>query len=219
MLSDLKPNTEGKNNFFYTLGAASFLLVFISFVVIGTYKILLAILSDYNLTALDLLFFTSGIMITVLFTILGLLSSIKKQNQTIAKGVLHILKGKLNTGVPRSSISFGDSLNNLFKSPTDADIQGSISLVDLSNPDNPLFKGEFSNMDEMNDLKKNIMDKMLQSQGEFKGKKMTKKDMLAKLKLSELQEELKKAVDSEDWLWAASIRDEIANRTEDKPGE
>jgi protein-arginine kinase activator protein McsA len=82
----------------------------------------------------------------------------------------------------------------------------------MSNPNNPIFQGDFKNMDEMNEMRKNLIDKMLNSQKEFKGKKMTKQEMLDSLSVRELKAELKIAVDSEDWLWAASLRDKIAEK-------
>jgi protein-arginine kinase activator protein McsA len=94
----------------------------------------------------------------------------------------------------------------------DDDISGSVSLYDVSNPDKPIFEGDFKNSEEMNEIRKNLIDKMLNSQKEFKGKKMTKQEMLDSLNLRELKAELKIAVEAEDWLWAASLRDKIAEK-------
>jgi protein-arginine kinase activator protein McsA len=59
---------------------------------------------------------------------------------------------------------------------------------------------------------------MLNSHREFKGKKMTKQEMLNELSLRELKAELKLAVEAEDWLWAASLRDKIAEKDVKKKG-
>ena len=42
--------------------------------------------------------------------------------------------------------------------------------------------------------------------------------MLDSLNLRELKAELKMAIDSEDWLWAASLRDKIAEKDTKKKG-
>ena len=47
---------------------------------------------------------------------------------------------------------------------------------------------------------------------------MTKQEMLNELSVRELTADLKLAVDAEDWLWAASIRDKIAEKDVKKKG-
>jgi hypothetical protein len=188
----------------------------ICFTAFGIFNLLRAFFTEYNLTTLDLLYFTSGILLLFSIAIVNLLTEIRDQNKTIAKGVLHLLRNKLKNE-PKPKANFGDMLKDLFsKQPgmdmDNDDITGSISLYDVSDPDNPIFQGDFKNADEMNDIKKNLIDKMLNSQKEFKGKKMTKQEMLDELSVRELKTELKLAVDAEDWLWAASIRDKIAEK-------
>ena len=187
----------------------------ICFTAIGVFKSGKAFFTEYNLTALDLLYFTSGIMILFMIAIVNLLSDIKSQNKTIAKGVLNLLKQKVNNSPSKPTTPFGDMLKNLFsRQPgmSDDDISGSVSLYNIDDPDNPIFQGDFKNSDEMNEVRKNLMDNMLNSKKEFKGKKMTKQEMLDSLNLKELRAELKMAIDSEDWLWAASLRDKIAEK-------
>lgn len=193
----------------------------ICFTAIGIFNLVRAFFTEYNLTSLDMLYFTSGIMILFMIAIVNLLSEIKNQNKTIAKGVLHLLKQKLNNGPSKPTTPFGDILKNLFsRQPgmSDDDVSGSISLYDVNDPDNPIFQGDFKNSDEMDQIKKNLMNKMLNSQRDFKGKKMTKQEMLDSLNLRELKAELKIAIDSEDWLWAASLRDKIAEKDTKKKG-
>jgi hypothetical protein len=193
----------------------------ICFTAIGVFNLGKALFTEYNLTTLDMLYFTSGIMILFMIAIVNLLSDIKKQNVTIAKGVLHLLKQKVNNNSSKPTTPFGDMLKNLFsRQPgmSDDDVSGSISLYDVSNPDNPIFQGDFKNSDEMDEIKRNLMNKMLNSHKEFKGKKMTKQEMLDSLNLRELKAELKLAIETEDWLWAASIRDKIAEKDTKKKG-
>lgn len=192
----------------------------VCFTAIGVFNLVRAFFTEYNVTTLDMLYFTSGIMILFMISIVNLLSEIKNQNKTIAKGVLHLLKQKLNNN-PLKPTPFGDMLKNLFsRQPgmSDDDVSGSISLYDVNDPDNPIFQGDFKNSDEMDQIKKNLMNKMLNSQREFNGKKMTKQEMLDSLNLRELKAELKLAIDSEDWLWAASLRDKIAEKDTKKKG-
>ena len=193
----------------------------VCFTAIGIFNLGKALFTEYSLTTLDLLYFTSGLFILFLIAIVNLLSDIKKQNITIAKGVLHLLKQKVNNNSSKPTTPFGDILKNLFsRQPgmSDDDVSGSISLYDVSNPDNPIFQGDFKNSDEMDEIKRNLMNKMLNSHKEFKGKKMTKQEMLDSLNLRELKAELKMAIETEDWLWAASIRDKIAEKDTKKKG-
>lgn len=124
----------------------------ICFTAIGIFNLVRAFFTEYNLTSLDMLYFTSGIMILFMIAIVNLLSEIKNQNKTIAKGVLHLLKQKLNNGPSKPTTPFGDILKNLFsRQPgmSDDDVSGSISLYDVNDPDNPIFQGDFKNSDEM----------------------------------------------------------------------
>jgi hypothetical protein len=184
----------------------------ICFTAIGVFNLGRAFFTEYNVTTLDMLYFTSGIMILFMIGIINMLSEMKKQNKAIANGVLHLLKQKSNK---IHTTPFGDMLKDMFsRQPgmNNDDMSGSISLYNIDDPDNPIFKGDFKNSDEMNEVRKNLMDNMLNSKKEFKGKKMTKQEMLDSLNLKELRAELKQAIDLEDWLWAASLRDKIAEK-------
>jgi hypothetical protein len=213
--SETPPKEKLTDNIFIGILGLILIASSICFTAIGVFNLGRAFFTEYNVTTLDMLYFTSGIMILFMISIVNLLSEIKNQNKTIAKGVLHLLKQKLNNGPSNPKMPFGDMLKNLFsKQPgmSDDDISGSVSLYDVSNPDKPIFEGDFKNSDEMNEVRKNLMDNMLNSKKEFKGKKMTKQEMLDSLNLKELRAELKQAIDLEDWLWAASLRDKIAEK-------
>lgn len=223
MIPDLNSTSKEKKPNKIIIAILGIILVVssICFTTLGIFKLLIALFSEYNLTTLDLLYFTSGILLLFSIAIVNLLTEMRDQNKTIAKGVLHLLKLKANGVGPKPAGSFGDVLKNLFgKQPgiDSDDITGSISLYDVTDPDNPIFEGDFKNAEEMNDMRKNLIDKMLNSQKEFKGKKMTKQEMLNELSVRELKAELKLAVDAEDWLWAASIRDKIAEKDVKKKG-
>ena len=214
MIPDFETPTKEKNTNNIPLGIIGSILIASSvcFTAIGSFNLGKAFFTEYNMTTLDLLYFTSGIMMLFMIAIINMLSEIKKQNKAIANGVLHLLKHKTNK-TPTSP--FGDVLKNLFsRQPgmSDDDISGSVSLYDMSDPSNPIFQGDFKNSEEMNDMRKNLMDKMLNSQKEFKGKKMTKQEMLDSLNLIELKAELNIAIEAEDWLWAASLRDKISEK-------
>lgn len=207
-----------KNNFLISFVGFVLILSAICFTGCGTVKLFMALFTGYEATVMDLLYFTSGSVLLFLIGMTNILMDIKSQNKTIAKGILHLLKHKIEPPQKKRG-SFEDTLKNLFnRQPgmTDDEVSGSISIYDMSNPNNPIFQGDFQNMDEMNDLRKNLMDKMLNSYKDFKGKKMTKQEMLDTMSLRELKVELKMAVDSEDWLWAASLRDKIAEKEEGK---
>lgn len=223
MIPDLNSTSKEKKPNKIIIAILGIILVVssICFTTLGIFNLLRAFFTEYNLTTLDLLYFTSGILLLFSIAIVNLLTEMRDQNKTIAKGVLHLLKLKANGIGSKPAGSFGDVLKNLFgKQPgmDSDDITGSISLYDVTDPDNPIFEGDFKNAEEMNNMRKNLIDKMLNSQKEFKGKKMTKQEMLNELSVRELKAELKLAVDAEDWLWAASIRDKIAEKDVKKKG-
>lgn len=212
-------NEKIKNSFFLSIIAIGLILNALFFFCYGSFRLGWAMATDYTATTTDLFYFSMGIIMIFLIVMTSILMDIKKQNQTIAKGVLHLLRQSLDSPNKPRGTSFQDTLKNLFsRQPgmSGEDVSGSISVYDMSNPDNPIFQGDFNNMDEMNDLRKNLMDKMLNSPKEFKGKKMTKQEMLDILTVRELKSELKSAVESEDWLWAASLRDKIAEKEQPK---
>lgn len=209
-------------NIFVSILGLILIVSSICFTALGTFNLFKALFTDYSLTTLDLMYFTSGILLLFSVAIVNVLTEIRDQNKTIAKGVLHLLKQKIQTSNNfQSTGSFGDALKNLFGTQpgmSDDDVSGSISLYDANDPDNPIFQGDFKNANEMNEIRKNLIEKMLNSQKEFKGKKMTKQEMLNESNLRELKTELKIAVEAEDWLWAASIRDKIAEKENKKKG-
>jgi len=191
------------------------------FTVIGIFNLIRALFTSYNLQTIDLMYFTSGMLLLFSMAIVNVLTEIRDQNKTIAKGVLHLLKNKIGSS-PMPAASFGDVLKNLFgRQPgmSDDDVSGSISLYDPNDPDNQIFKGDFKNANEMDDIRKSLIEKMLNSQTEVRGKKMTKQEMLNELSLRELKAELKTAVETEDWLWAASLRDKIGEKEEGNNSE
>lgn len=216
-----EPKEKIKNNFFLSFVGLVLILSAICFTGFGIFQLLFALFTSYNATVMDLLYFTSGAMLLFFIGITNILMDIKSQNKTIAKGILHLLKGKIdatNSATKRRG-SFEDTIKNLLsRQPgmSDEDVSGSISIYDMSNPNNPIFQGDFKNADEMDDMRKNLIDKMLNSHKEFKGKKITKQQMLDTLSIRELKAELKMAVDAEDWLWAVSLRDKIAEKEDNR---
>lgn len=212
-----------KSNFFVSFVGLILILSAICFTGFGSFQLFVALFTGYEATVMDLLYFTSGAMILFFIGITNILMDIKTQNKTIAKGIMHLLKLGVNKNTnTRRRGSFEDTINNLLgKQPgtSNDEVSGSISIYDVNNPNSPIFQGDFKNADEMNEIRKNLIDKMLNSQKEFKGKKMTKQQMLDTLNVRELKAELKMAVDAEDWLWAASLRDKIAEKeTSNKKG-
>jgi hypothetical protein len=210
--SETPPKEKLTDNIFIGILGLILIASSICFTAIGVFNLGRAFFTEYNVTTLDMLYFTSGIMILFMIGIINMLSEMKKQNKAIANGVLHLLKQKSNK---IHTTPFGDMLKDMFsRQPgmNNDDMSGSISLYNIDDPNNPIFKGDFKNSDEMNEVRKNLMDNMLNSKKEFKGKKMTKQEMLDSLNLKELRAELKQAIDLEDWLWAASLRDKIAEK-------
>ena len=189
------PKEKITNNIFVAILGLILIVSSICFTAIGLFNLGKAFFTEYSVTTLDLMYFTSGITILFLISMVNLLSDIKSQNKTIAKGILHLLRQRLkdenNFSKPKSPL--GNIFKDLFgRQPgmSNDDVSGSISLYDPNDPDNPIFQGNFKNADEMDDIKKNLIEKMLNSQKDFKGKKITKQEMLDSLNLKELRAEL-----------------------------
>jgi hypothetical protein len=193
---------------------ALFVLVFIGisavFTGYGLYKIFEAMFTSYTLQTIDIAYFTSGTLLLSLFAIFVILGEVKKVSETTAKAVVHLMR----KDKPTSNSQFSNFLSNMFpgSAPKSPDFSGSISIIDMENPDSPIFSGDFKNNEELQELRNSMINKMLNSKSEFKGKKMTKQDILNSMSIEELDAERIKAENAEDWLWAATIRDKIAEK-------
>lgn len=178
------------------------------FLISGSIAITKAIFTEYVTKTIDVVKFSFGLLIPFTLAIMLYLVEIKELNESIAKAVIHMMRKERDekTINPRGLFNpFGP----LGGSGVDPTFTGSISIVDMSNPDNPIMRGDFNNMDEMNELRNKLINKMLSSEGEVGGKKMNKKEILDTLTIDELEQERIKAEQEEDWLWAAAIRDKI----------
>lgn len=213
--------TEKKKSTINEILKAVFVLFFVVvttvFSFIGIIRIFKALFTDYTLQTIDLAYFAVGIGLLSLFAVFVVLDDIKKMSEATAKATLHIMR-KQNSQLGNSSSSspFSSLLNNMFGNQSVAgdpnSFSGSISVVDLNNPNNPIFKGNFNSHEELQELRNKLINKMLNSQGEFQGKKMTKQDMLNTMSIEELDTERIKAEQDEDWLWAAALRDKIKEK-------
>ncbi|GIV43859.1 MAG: hypothetical protein KatS3mg035_0982 [Bacteroidia bacterium] len=197
------------------LAVLGFLAISFIFAGIGLYGIVKALFTEYTIQTNDILYFFSGTGMFMLFAILIILGEIKQMLVTFGELLIQVsinqrtkdLKSNIN---PLSNIvrnMFGQ--NNTFNKN---DFKGSISVVDLNNPEKPIFKGDFNNIEEMQELRKKLLEKLLNSHGEFNGKKMTKQEMLDTMSIEELDAERIKAEKEEDWLWAAALRDKIKEK-------
>lgn len=213
--------TEKKKSTISEILKAIFVLFFVgvtlTFSFIGIARIFKALFTDYTLQTIDIAYFAVGIGLLSIFAIFVILDDIKKMLDTTAKAVLHIMRKQNEQSKSTiSSNSFSSLLGNMFGNQSVAgdpnNFSGSISVVDLSNPKNPIFKGDFNSHEELQDLRNKLINKMLNSHGEFQGKQMTKQDMLNTMSVEELDAERIKAEQDEDWLWAAALRDKIKER-------
>jgi len=216
MISNKKPQPKEKktNDTIVVILGGILIISSIVFTVLGIFNIFRALLTERNLKELDIVYFTSGMLLLFSIAIVNTLSEIKEQNKEMSKGIVNLLNAKINTP-PNPMNPINDVLKNLFNKPPGINpdgVTGSISVFDANNPNNPIFQGDFKNADEMNEMRKNLIDKMLNSKKDFNGKKMTKQEMLNQLNVNQLKDELKIAVEAEDWLWAASLRDKIAEK-------
>ena len=135
---------------------------------------------------------------------------IEKSNEAVLEAVhaLMVTKNKeleaKKTTLPNSK----SALDEFFKD-LGSGMSGSISLVDLNNPDKITFQGNFENEDEMKKLRDELINNMLNSETNFKGKTLTKKETLEQMTKEEVQQELDKAIVDEDYIWASKLRDKL----------
>ena len=144
MIPNFETPKETKNSFFLNLIAVGLILISVGFLSYGSFQLIWAMATDYTATVTDLIYFSVGIIMVFLIGMTSILMDIKKQNQTIAKGVLHLLRQSLDSPNKPRGTSFQDTLKNLFsRQPgmSNEDVSGSISVYDMSNPNNPIFQG------------------------------------------------------------------------------
>ena len=139
MIPDLKPTSKKnkKSNILTAFLGIILITSSICFTVMGVFNLFRAFLTEYNLKTLDLMYFTSGILILFSIAIVNVLTEMRDQNQTIAKGVLHLLKNKVSPS-PKPAGNFSDIIQDLLGRQSgvgDENISGSISMYDISNPD------------------------------------------------------------------------------------
>lgn len=193
--------------FFKSLAILVIIAITVGFTIIGSYKLGKSLFTNYDLQAIDVIELVGGLSLLFLMTIVILTVEIKSKVQSIGEAVLVLLKPKPS---PASPFDFLRGLAG------QDGIKGSINVVDLTNGEmgESIFKGDFSNLDELKDLKNKIMTSMLNSQKEFKGKQVTKQEMLDTMTLEELEAERIKAEQEEEWIWAAAVRDKIKEKSQ-----
>jgi len=202
-------NSGGKiSAFFKSLAILIMIVISIGFTIAGLYKLGKSLFTPYDLQAIDAVELTGGLALIFLMSIIIIAVEIKSKVQTIGESILVLLKPKTN--MPSNPMDWLSKLRN-----PSGDISGSINIVDLTNggTGESLFKGDFSNINELHELRGKLLSSMLNSQREFKGKKITKQEMLDTMTVEELEAERIKAEQEEEWIWAAAVRDKIKEKT------
>lgn len=189
------------------LGILLMLLIAIGFTTFGILNLGKAVFTSYEFQTLDAIELAGGLSMLFLMSIIVLLVEIKTKVQTIGEAVVVLLKPKPT--MPSSPIDFFSSLAG------PDGVKGSINVIDLSkgNAGESLFQGDFSNLNELHELRNKLLTSMLNSQKEFKGRQVTKQEMLDTMTLEELEAERIKAEQDEEWIWAAAVRDKIKEKT------
>jgi len=184
------------------------IVVAVGFTLTGLIKLCQSLFTSYDLQAVDAIELTGGLALIFLMAIVVISVEIKSKVQTIGEAVVVLLKPK------PSSPSLG---SDLFKHLSGrGDVSGSINIIDLTNggTGESMFKGDFSNLNELHELRNKLLTSMLNSQKEFKGKQVTKQEMLDTMTLEELEAERVKAEQEEEWIWAAAVRDKIKEKSQ-----
>jgi len=181
-----------------------------SFSLIGFYKLGKSLFSSYEFQTIDAVELIGGLSMLFLMAVLVIVVEIKSKVQTIGEAVVVLLRPK--SPMPSSPLDF---LRNM-SGPEGQDIKGSINIIDLTNggTGESMFKGDFSNLNELHELRHKLLSSMLNSQREFKGKQVTKQEMLDTMTLEELEAERVKAEQEEEWIWAAAVRDKIKEKNQ-----
>lgn len=194
--------------FFKSIAILMMIVVAVGFTLTGLIRLGQSLFTSYDLQAIDAIELTGGLALIFLMAIVVIAVEIKSKVQTIGEAVVVLLKPKPSSPSPLGS--------DLFKHLSGrGDISGSINIIDLTNggTGESMFKGDFSNLNELHELRNKLLTSMLNSQKEFKGKQVTKQEMLDTMTLEELENERIKAEQEEEWIWAAAVRDKIKEKT------
>jgi hypothetical protein len=196
--------------FFKSIAILIMIVVAVGFTLTGLIKLGQSLFTTYDLQAIDAVELTGGLALLFLMAIIVISVEIKQKLQTIGEAVIVLLKPK--SPMPASPLDF---LRNM-SGPAGQDIKGSINIIDLTNggTGESMFKGDFSNLNELHELRNKLLTSMLNSQKEFKGKQVTKQEMLDTMTLEELEAERIKAEQDEEWIWAAAVRDKIKEKSQ-----
>jgi hypothetical protein len=192
---------------FKSIAVLVMIVIAVGFTITGLIRLGQSLFSSYDLQAIDVVELTGGLCLLFLMAVVVIAVEIKSKVQTIGEAIVVLLKPKPN--LPASPLDF---LRNM----TDQDgIKGSINIIDLTNggEGESMFKGDFSNLNELHELRNKLLTSMLNSQKEFKGKQVTKQEMLDTMTIEELEAERVKAEQEEEWIWAAAVRDKIKEKT------
>jgi hypothetical protein len=184
------------SSFFKALIGITIVLISCLFLIVGTYGMVRAALTEYPLQSLDVTFFAFGLLLLVSLSLFIQIMNIQKTIQAIAGGTLALVTKAKN-----------EQEKNIFNN-----MQGTVKVFDMSNPENAIFEKEFNSIKNLMQLRDEVISKLLGSEGEFEGQKMTKQEMLDKMSLDQLEKERHKAEQDEDWVWAAAVRDKIVEK-------
>ena len=196
-----------KENFFLLFLMSIFLLSLSAITIFGFVQMTRGLFTEYKATTFDLLSLTGGFLSLGIITTISSINDLKKSFKS--------LEDKLNSNKSNSTPpNISNVMSNFFprNMGDSTGFSGSVKIINLDNPDEPIFNSDFENESDFTNIKKEILDHFLKSQGEFHGKKMTKEQVLKKMSVDELKIEEKKAIEKEDYVWAAALRDEIKKR-------
>ncbi|HUU89500.1 MAG TPA: hypothetical protein VMX17_17335 [Candidatus Glassbacteria bacterium] len=194
--------------FFKSIAILAMIIIAVSFTLIGLIRLSQSLFTSYDLQPLDAIELAGGLSLIFLMAIIVIVTEIKSKVQTIGEAVVVLLKPKPT--MPSSPMDFFKNLGG------QDGLKGSINIVDLTNggTGESLFKGDFSNINELHELRNKLLTNMLNSQKEFKGKQITKQEMLDTMTIEELEVERIKAEQDEEWIWAAAVRDKIKEKSQ-----
>lgn len=205
-----KKNSK-KDNVLVMLLMSIFLLSLCALTIFGFAQLTRGLFTEYKATTFDLLSLTGGFLSLGFITIISMINDLKKGLKSLED---KLSEKQTSSTPPTTPPDISNIMSKLFSGNKDGNpgFSGSVKIINLNNPDEPIFNGEFDDMKDFQNIKKEIVDKFLKSQGEFHGKKMTKEEVIKKMSVDELKQEEQTAIQNEDYVWAAALRDEIKKR-------
>lgn len=207
--------TKKENSFLFNFLTAIFFLIIATLFINGLFNIVEAAFTSYTATAKDVIYFLIGITTIGFITCIYILDQVRQNmisiaasNTIVVESLIKLLNLQKKNNTPPT-----DYIKDILKDPT---ITG-FTILDLTDPKfNQLNQEDFEKKEQQNeDLIKKFFYKGKSNplKKEMPEKPFTEEKIKSST-IKELNDALDKAIEKENFLLAATIRDEIKLREE-----